>query len=270
LKPGALTFLRIEGVYWVASATFVGAAAGIPWAWTLVSLRPAAIFGAMAGMYSLAEWAWGWWNPLPRRNWWSAALGVFGFIVCALAGSQSTETEPLFGGAVVLLATCAGLVSFLAVTAWMLLRDWWWARVRKDRDGEALLSLRGAAACFVASLAWSAANETIAMSFDSPRDVCYPDIGWIAAVGYGAAAVGFALGWLESSLANDARRNRDEAAAGGHLYGDGKRALPLTRVQSAWFLVALLVTGAMLFVQIHRTSSLSKQARASSLCGAHR
>jgi hypothetical protein len=224
----------------------------------------------MAGVYSLAESAWGWRNPLPRRSSWSVALGGFGFIVCALLGSQSTDTAPLSGGVLLLLATCAGLVSFLVVTLWMLLRDWWWARARKDRDGEAMLCLHGAAACFVASLAWSGANETIGLSYDSPRDVCDPDIGWIAAVGYGAAAVGFALGcWLELRSGSDVDRNRGEEAVAPRLHGNGKRALRLTRAQSAWLLLALLA-GAMMFAQIRRTVTLSNQARASSLCGVHR
>jgi hypothetical protein len=269
LKPIAPVFPWVGGAYWAASATFVVAAASIPWAWTLVSFQPAVIFGAMAGVYSLAESAWGWRSPLPRRSSWSLALGGFGFIVCALLGSQSIDTQALFGGAALFLVTCAGLVSFLVVTLWMLLRDWWWARARKNRDGEAMLCLHGAAACFVASLAWSGANETIGLSYDTPRDVCNPDIGWIAAVGYGAAAVGVALGcWLELRSCNDVDRNRGEEAVAPRLYGNGRRALRLTRAQSAWLLLALLA-GAMMFAQIRRTVSLSNQARAWGSCGAH-
>jgi hypothetical protein len=195
--------------YWVASGALLGIAAGTPWAWSLSGLLPAAVFGIAASILAAVLWR----RPDVRGSVLLAC--VFGALVGSTLGRLGSFTWPganaldcftLTGGEDDLVGWgwkvlivggpgITGLITFGVVARVLRRRARWLVRpVAAAGDDEGLLWFAWAKLVLYASLFWSSANECLWPTwYGFIRNVCHPDVGPIAIVGYAFSVVGFVM-----------------------------------------------------------------------------
>jgi hypothetical protein len=254
--------------YWVLSSAIAGFAAGIPWAWVLAGLLPAFIFAVAAALSARAQWS----KPGASDRWWAhpATAGACGALVGATVGGMDSYTWPdrelihcftLAGSgddlpwgrmACVALTAAAGFATFGAVGLVVRRNARRWAYARFEPASLVRSLSAGATLCLAASLAWSLTNECLLPNvwIFLPRDVCNPDLGPVAVVGYLSASAGFAAAL---------RSSRRKAVLAWAPYRGGPDAHPaLTRQRRIGMTVALWTGLVLVGLQLARSFEIRR------------
>jgi hypothetical protein len=254
--------------YWVLSSAIAGFAAGIPWAWVLAGLLPAFIFAVIAALSARAQWS----KPGASDRWWAhpATAGACGALVGATVGGLFSYTWPdraLFDcftlAAVdadgypwthlvfVALTAAAGFVTFGAVGLVVRRNARRWAYAHVERASLARSVSAGATLCLAASFAWSLTNEWLLPHWPGfSRDVCNPDLGPVAVVGYLGSSAGFVAALWSS---------RHQAALVWAPYRGGPDAHPaFTRRRRIGVTVAFWTALALVGLQLARSFEIRR------------
>jgi hypothetical protein len=267
--------------YWVVSAGILGAAAGMPWAWVLAGLLPAIAFGLLAAAQALVQWAL-WFRrdlrsdraPLRWTSWvastvWGIACGA---LVAYWFGDFSSDTwmdrhtlqcfrlgnpppDPLTTGnfitltgnwdrALLLFVTCPlGVAAFTTASLVGAFRARWLGRYRFEAGGHRAW-FRIATVCVVASALWSIANETPAWPDQKlGRDICNPEVGWIALLGYLVAWWGYRKAQRQHDASSPSNATAQSFATNSPAHAAARRL--------RW---ATMIAGTLSIVQALRTS----------------
>jgi hypothetical protein len=201
-------------VVWIASALFLGATAGLPFAWLLTGVLPAMILGSTAGGFAAAQIARlrGRTGGAARSGWrvWlaiavtGAAIGAGVAVLFGRIGSNTWLTPPgcftLKGAAIdffgsdltasmALGGAATGALGSAACALFLHAR----ARAFTGQPAAGRWLEVSGLACLLAAGLWSVANESLNVQTFGSRQPCNPDIGVVALGGYLLAAALFGL-----------------------------------------------------------------------------